>query len=74
MLKMVEMDENVTLAAQLGGQNDGGRSVILINKFNVKSDDVSKAEARLHIHPTSSWDWGKLCVYQLCSMGVCRPL
>jgi hypothetical protein len=39
MLKMVEMDENVTLAAQLE-ENSGGRSVILINKFNVKPEDA----------------------------------
>jgi heme-degrading monooxygenase HmoA len=38
MLKMAEMDENVTLAAQL--EEDGQRSVILINKFNVKPEDV----------------------------------
>ena len=39
MLKMVEMDENVTLAAQLEEQMNG-HSVILINKFNVKPEDV----------------------------------
>src|SRR5918993_446667 len=39
MLKMVEMDENVTLAAQLEEQRNG-QSVILINKFNVKPEDV----------------------------------
>ena len=39
MLKMVEMDENVTLAAQLEEQKNG-QSVILINKFNVKPEDV----------------------------------
>jgi heme-degrading monooxygenase HmoA len=38
MLKMAEMDENVTLAAQL--EEDGQRSVILINKFNVKPEDA----------------------------------
>ena len=41
MLKMVEMDENVTLAAQLEEHNDG-RHVILINKFNVKPEDVDQ--------------------------------
>jgi hypothetical protein len=41
MLKMVEMDENVTLAAQLE-EKDGGRPVILINKFNVKPEDVDQ--------------------------------
>jgi hypothetical protein len=38
MLKMVEMDENVTLATQL--EEKGGRPVILINKFNVKPEDA----------------------------------
>jgi hypothetical protein len=41
MLKMVEMDENVTLAAQLEEQKDG-RPVILINKFNVKPEEVDQ--------------------------------
>jgi len=42
MIKFVELDENVTLADQLQeeGKEDGGHSVILINKFNVKPDDV----------------------------------
>jgi quinol monooxygenase YgiN len=40
MLKMTEMDENVTLAAQL--EEDDGRPVILINKFNVKPDDADQ--------------------------------
>lgn len=42
MIKLVEMDENVKLTSQLEeeGKEDGGRSVILINKFNVKPDDV----------------------------------
>jgi quinol monooxygenase YgiN len=41
MIMFIEMDENVTLADQLqkGGKDDR-RSVILINKFNVKPDDV----------------------------------
>ena len=39
MLRMVEMDENVTLAAQLEEQKDK-RYVILINKFNVKPEDA----------------------------------
>jgi heme-degrading monooxygenase HmoA len=38
MLKMVEIDENVTRAAQL--EENSGRSVILINKFNVKPEDA----------------------------------
>ena len=37
---MAEMDENVTLAAQL--EEKDGRPVILINKFNVKPEDVDK--------------------------------
>jgi hypothetical protein len=39
MLKPIEMDENVTLAVQLE-EEEGGRPVILINKFNVKPEDV----------------------------------
>jgi heme-degrading monooxygenase HmoA len=43
MLKMVEMDENVTLAEQLEEeQKDSGRPIILINKFNVKPKDVDQ--------------------------------
>lgn len=43
MLKMVEMDENVTLAEQLEEQKDSrGRPVILINKFNVKPEDADQ--------------------------------
>ena len=40
MLKMVETDENVTLAAQL--EENSGRPVILINKFNVQPEDVDQ--------------------------------
>ena len=39
MVKIVEMDENITLKAQL--EEDVG-SVILLNKFTVKSDDVDQ--------------------------------
>ena len=87
MLKMVEMDENVTLAAQLEEQKDSMRSVILINKFNVKPEDVDqllrawaadaaylKQKPRVHFYAASSRHWRKLCVYQLRSMGVCRAL
>jgi heme-degrading monooxygenase HmoA len=43
MLKMVEMDEHVTLAEQLEEeQKDSGRPIILINKFNVKPKDVDQ--------------------------------
>jgi hypothetical protein len=38
MLKPIEMDKNVTLAAQLEQESD--RPVILINNFNVKPEDV----------------------------------
>src|SRR5919199_1168604 len=41
MLKMVEMDENVTLAAQLEEPKDG-HPIILINKFNVKPQGVDQ--------------------------------
>ena len=43
MIKLVEMDENVKPTSQLEEEEwkeDGGRSVILINKFNVKPEDV----------------------------------
>jgi len=40
MLKMVEMDENVALAVQLEEEKESRRSVILINKFNVKPEDA----------------------------------
>jgi hypothetical protein len=40
MLKMVEMDENITLGAQL--EENDGRPLILINKFNVKPEDVDQ--------------------------------
>jgi heme-degrading monooxygenase HmoA len=39
MVKIVEMDENVTLRAQL--EEDVG-SVILLNKFTVKTEDVDQ--------------------------------
>jgi hypothetical protein len=41
MLKPIEMDENVTLAVQLE-EEEGGRPVILINKFNVKPEDLDQ--------------------------------
>jgi quinol monooxygenase YgiN len=43
MIKLTEMDDNVTLAAQLeeeDGKEGRGRSVILINKINAKPEDV----------------------------------
>src|SRR5215207_9748812 len=39
MIKLIEMDENVTLSAQME-ENVG--PVILINKFNVKPEDVDQ--------------------------------
>ena len=45
MLKPIEMDENVTLAVQLE-EEEGGRPVILINKFNVKPEDVRPITAQ----------------------------
>jgi hypothetical protein len=39
MLKPIEIDENVSLAAQLK-EEEGGRPIILINKFNVKPEDM----------------------------------
>jgi hypothetical protein len=41
MLKPIEMDENVTLAVQLE-EEEGGGPVILINKFNVKPEDLDQ--------------------------------
>jgi quinol monooxygenase YgiN len=40
MAKFVEMDESNTLKDQMGGQGLG--PVILINKFNVRSDEVEQ--------------------------------
>jgi heme-degrading monooxygenase HmoA len=41
VIRFIEMEENVTIADQLqkGGKDDR-RSVIMINKFNVKTHDV----------------------------------
>jgi hypothetical protein len=41
MLKPIEMDENVTLVVQVE-EEEGGRPVILINKFNVKPEDLDQ--------------------------------
>ena len=41
MLKPIEMDENVILAVQLE-EEEGGRPVILINKFNVQPEDLDQ--------------------------------
>ena len=40
MAKFVEMDEQVTLSKQM--EDDVGGSVILINKFTVKAEDVDQ--------------------------------
>jgi hypothetical protein len=42
MVKLVEMDERVTLTAQAEEKNN--MPVILINKFNVKPEDVHKIQ------------------------------
>lgn len=45
MIKLTEMDDNVTLAAQLeeeDGKEGRGRSVILINKINAKPEDADE--------------------------------
>jgi quinol monooxygenase YgiN len=45
MIKLTEMDDNVTLAAQLEQEDEKegrGRSVILINKIDVKPEDVDE--------------------------------
>jgi quinol monooxygenase YgiN len=41
MVKIVEMDEKVTLNTQLEGDVDGG-AVILLNKFTVQPEDVDE--------------------------------
>ena len=50
MIKFIEMDENVTLSDQMEEYVD---PVILINKFNVKSEDIDQLmkawEPMLHI-------------------------
>ena len=40
MAKLIEMDENVTLKDQM--ENQAAGAVVLINKFNVDSDDVEQ--------------------------------
>ena len=47
MLKPIEMDENVTLAVQLE-EEEGGGPVILINKFNIKPEDVDNNNSLLN--------------------------
>lgn len=44
MVKIVDMDEKVTLSKQLEGDVDGGSggAVILLNKFTVQPDDVDE--------------------------------
>ena len=40
MVKLIEMDEHVTLRAQM--QDEGGGPVVLINKFNVPPEGVDQ--------------------------------
>jgi hypothetical protein len=40
LAKLVEMDEKITLSKQMEEKNSG--PVILINKFNVKPEDVAR--------------------------------
>ena len=47
-MKLVEMDQKVTLAEQM---NDNVGSVIFINKFNIKPDEVEQFLK----------DWGRRC-------------
>ena len=47
MLKPIEMDENVTFAVQLE-EEEGGGPVILINKFNIKPEDVDNNNSLLN--------------------------
>jgi quinol monooxygenase YgiN len=42
MVKIVDMDEKVTLSTQLEGDVDGGGAVILLNKFTVQPEDVDE--------------------------------
>jgi hypothetical protein len=44
MVKIVDMDEKVTLSTQLEGDvnGGGGGAVILLNKFTVQPDDVDE--------------------------------
>jgi hypothetical protein len=44
MVKIVDMDEKVTLSTQLEGDVDGGGNgaVILLNKFTIQPDDVDE--------------------------------
>ena len=41
MVKIVDMDEKVTLSTQLEGDVDGG-AVILLNKFTVQPEDLDE--------------------------------
>ena len=67
MVKIVEMDENVTLKTQL--EQDVG-SVILVNKFTVKLEDMDqflklfatttemfKQGARIYLCSVAPWYW-----------------
>ena len=85
LAKLVEMDEKITLSEQMEEKNIV--PVILINKFNVKPEDVDgfprawaaeaeimKRAAWVHFHTASSRDCRELCIHQLCNLGVYRTL
>src|SRR5687767_6782922 len=42
MVRIVDMDERVTLSTQLEADVDGSGAVILVNKFTVQPDDVEQ--------------------------------
>lgn len=56
MLKPIEMDENVTLAVQLE-EEEGGGPVILINKFNIKPEDVDNNNSLLNAWAADAADY-----------------
>lgn len=56
MLKPIEMDENVTLAVQLE-EEEGGGPVILINKFNIKPEDVYNNNSLLNAWAADAADY-----------------
>lgn len=56
MLKPIEMDENVILAVQLE-EEEGGGPVILINKFNIKPEDVDNNNSLLNAWAADAADY-----------------
>jgi hypothetical protein len=86
-VKQVEMDERITFERQTEVKDN--EPVILINKFNIKPEDVNKncwrpglgkqqyipeTKARIHFCTTTSWNRRQLCIHQLRSMGIYRAL